>query len=51
MNDCQVCGDELQDSPEHITQWRFATVDGVSVPVCLNCNDLVEEWEWEQTAV
>ena len=39
---CSLCEAELLDSPEHISEWTFANVDGVSVPVCWGCNDMIE---------
>ena len=40
---CSICELDLRDEPEHIDQWFFANVDGVNVPVCWGCNDVIEE--------
>ena len=38
---CSICELDLQDVPEHITDWTFANVDGVNVPVCWGCDDMI----------
>ena len=39
---CSICELDLRDTHEHIDQWSFANVDGVSVPVCWGCNEMME---------